>query len=83
MATYEEAFDYMLKTAQDHISAKQHAEEAAKKYVLTSDHVKSWEIHADNAMHRLFGQAELCSELFGVSVMKTLLEIERQTNENV
>lgn len=83
MATYEEAFDYMLKTAQDHISAKQHAEESAKKYGLTSDHVKSWEMHADNALHRLFGQAELCRELFGVNVTKTLFEIEKSTNENI
>ena len=50
----------------------------AKEYDRYSKHSQKL---ANNAMHRLFGQAELCRELFGVSVLQTLHRIERKLDE--
>lgn len=62
MATYEQAFNIMLKTAR-------------KMYDTKEGYT------ADKWLYRLFGQAEMCKELFGVSALQTLHRIERELDE--
>lgn len=52
--------------------------ETAKEYERYYKHSSRL---ANNAMNKLFGQAELCRELFGVYVLQTLCRIERKLDE--
>lgn len=79
MPTYEDAFEVMKETAIEHIRQADYADSQRELYVEGSEYVKALYKTANDTMHKLFGQAELCKELFGVPVMKTLIDIERGT----
>ena len=84
MATYEEAFEVMMETAREYQRQIDHANRKKAMYKEGSGYVQSLYDMANDTMHRLFGQAELCRELFGVRVLRTLVDIERGIeNENV
>lgn len=81
MATYDEAFEVMLETAKENIRQKDYADSQKELYADGGEYVKALYDTADKTMYRLFGQAELCKELFGVSVLQTLHRIERKLDD--
>lgn len=81
MATYDDAFEIMLETARDYKWYSEKLKNDKKYHPCNPEIIAQSEQLAKNAMQRLFGQAEMCKELFGIYALQTLCRIERKLDE--
>lgn len=75
---YDQAFEFMQETYREYRDARKREGEALERYGRPDHHSGYWRERADRAMYMLFGQAELCKELFGVYALQTIMRIERE-----